>query len=103
MLQLEGLRDVSTAMALKTLTSDHRDLQQISICVVVDDYCVNGFEEIHRRWMDLNRFLAQLREYTVFDTRVMYIKGEAGEGVHKRVERLFPEMTKRGVIKLEEL
>jgi hypothetical protein len=96
-LKLEGIRDVSTAMALKTLTPDHRDLRQISICVVVNDQFNDGkrFEEIHRRWMDLDRFLAQLREYTAFDTQVTYIKGEVGEGIHERVERLFPEMTKR--------
>jgi hypothetical protein len=70
-------------MALKTLTPDHRDLRKISICVIVDDY-VNDeprFEEIHRSWMGLDRFLVQLRESTAFDTRVAYSKGEVGKGL----------------------
>lgn len=88
-------------MALKTLTSNHRDLQQISIHVFV-----GGGEravEIHRRWMDLDCFLAQLWEVNSFHTRVIYNTNGKEEEACECLERLFPKMTKRGIIQVDKL
>lgn len=89
-------------MALKTLTPDHRDLQQISICVPVGDSACDGrrAKKIRRRWVDLDRFLVQLWESNTFHTRIIdKTKGEE-EGARKRLEVLLPEMTKRGIVEL---
>lgn len=90
-------------MGLKTLTPDHRDLRQISFYIPVDDPASDGerAEEIHRQWVDLDRLLVRLWELNRFHTRVIHsARGKEG-GVRERLERLLPEMTKRGIVELK--
>lgn len=98
-LRFGGLGDVWAAMALKTLSSTHRNLRQISIFIPIDS-STNVSErlgEIYGQWMDLDGFLVQLWESIAIHTRVIYITGEK-EGARERVAMLLPEMTKRGTV-----
>jgi len=99
-LRLGGIGDVRVAMVLKTLSSTHRDLRQISIFLPFNN-STNVSErlgEIYWQWMDLDGFLIQLWESIKFHTRVVYITaGETEEG-RKRVAMLLPEMTKTGTV-----
>jgi hypothetical protein len=99
--QLEDLSDVSAVMALKTLTSDHRDLQEITICLPEDDsvYDRQKTGEVHRQWVDLDFFLARLWKLNAFLPWLIYMTGEEEEASELAVW-LLPEMTKRRVVKL---
>ena len=66
--RLEYTNDVWTAMALKTLTSEHKDFQKVSIHISIhpspedepDNIRETIGEKIYKQWMDLDRVLVQL-------------------------------------------
>lgn len=99
--QLEDLGDILTVMALKTLTSGHRDLQDISICLPDEDSVNDGQRagEIQSWWMDIDRFLVRLWELNAFRAWVIYRTGVEQEA-RELVEMLLPEMMKKGAVEL---
>ena len=98
---LEELHDVWTALALKTLTSKHRNLQRVSIYIPIT--FTRMLEETRRQWMDLDRVLVQLWESNAIRIQVVYFGRMREEGARERVERLLPKMTERRIGKLEPL
>jgi hypothetical protein len=79
--QLEHLSDVSAVMALKTLTSDHRDLQEITICLPEDDsvHDIQKTREVHGHWVDFDFSLARLWKPDAFRAWLIYMTGEEKE------------------------
>ena len=98
---LEELHDVWTTLALKTLTSKHRNLQRVSIYIPMT--FTRMLEETCRQWMDLDRVLVQLWESNAIRIQVVYFGRMREEGARERVERLLPKMTERRIGKLEPL
>ena len=98
---LEELHDVWTTLALKTLTSKHRNLQRVSIYIPMT--FTRMLEETRRQWMDLDRVLVQLWESNAIRIQVVYFGRMREEGARERVERLLPKMTERRIGKLEPL
>ena len=98
---LEELHDVWTTLALKTLTSKHRNLQRVSIYIPIT--FTRMLEETRRQWMDLDRVLVQLWESNAIRIQVVYFGRMREEGARERVERLLPKMTERRIGKLEPL
>ncbi|KAF9786149.1 hypothetical protein BJ322DRAFT_771169 [Thelephora terrestris] len=94
--------------ALKTILPEHRDLQEILICVYpsrdssaddpVDSKKVVG-EEVYERWMDLDDLLVQLWESHAVRTKLL-VERKAGK-VYRIVTGLLPEMMERGIIQPE--
>ena len=89
-------------MALKTITSMHKDFMEVSIYVPFDFRIPYAFdppipsiqvveEEIGRQWMDLDCLLVQLHESHAICVKVVGRKKETRE----YVEGLLPEMTRR--------
>ena len=88
-------------MALRTITSKHRDLQQISIYVPSRSTSTRDQETVSRQWMDLDRLLVQVWESHAIRTKV--ICGAAEKKVMcGYIGSLLPEITKRGIIELVE-
>jgi len=93
-------------MALETITSKHRDFQQISIyiprfvVVTGDSVSVRQAvgEEIYGDWVELDRLLVGFLELHAVRPRIVY---DAAVGWCKRVGELLPEMTARGIIELD--
>jgi len=86
-------------MALQTITSEHRDLQQILI-YVPSSSTSTGNQETDRQWMDLDRHLVQLWESHAIRTKVKYSVASEEKMVCGYTRGLLPEMTKRGIIEL---
>jgi len=99
-------------MALKTITSGHRDLQRISIDISYDvtliadptDVRQTVVEEICGEWMELDRLLVHFWESCAIRAKITY-KTEEWE---KEVARgymgsLLPETTARGIVELVNL
>ena len=100
--------------ALKTITSEHRFLQQISIHIfywVIEPENVRlAFrEEIYQEWMDLDSILVQIcQSHTCCVKAELYpnlmeIQGHHGMRMHTNpmdeyINDLLPEMKKRGLI-----
>ena len=93
-------------LALQTITSEHKDLQQISIHVphplhsVTDPSSTRQIvgEEMYRQWMDLDRILIQFWELRGISPTIMYSAAEIEEKGAMGV--LLPEITKRGITEL---
>jgi hypothetical protein len=97
-------------MTLETITSKHRNFQQVSIHVPPDlafiaarnRATVEGqVEEANpaMRWSDLDRLLVKLWELRATRTRVVYSQSEPSDGARGAkdwVVYLLPELTKRG-------
>jgi len=87
-------------MALQTITSKHRDLQQISIYVPFHFTSIR-YQETDRQWMDLDRLLVKLWESHAVRTKVMYSAvREEKKAVCEYLGGLLPEMTEKGIIEL---
>ena len=101
---LGSLDDAPTAMALNTLTSGPRDLQNISlfICVCSRPWEIADIRQIVRGgiWIDLDRFLVQLWESNVAQIRVQAVclGGARKEVVRKLVRSPLPGATRRGAV-----
>jgi len=100
-------------MALETITSKHRDLQQITIYV---PYYFNRLickpvslreaagEAEYRRWMDLDTLLVQLSESHAIRTKVVYVMKGRGVQVEdcEHIGSLFPKIVERGAVEMWE-
>jgi len=94
--------------ALRTITSEHRDLQQITIYVPrslstpsYDNSTGLSLRVISRRWPDLDHLLVQLWESHSIRPRVGYEwLREEGEPTDDCSGCLFPEIMKRGIVDL---
>ena len=100
-------------MALETITPEHLDLQYVTIHIRFvstkpvpgDDATIAdlGPENPGIRWLDLDRLLVQYWDTYSILTRVVYPRIESGmRGIERWARYLFPEMTKRGIIDLDE-
>jgi len=95
--------------ALQTITPQHRDLQQISICLpcrltsftVGTDVRQTVGEAITRQWLDLDRFLVQLWESRSIRPRVGCLRlAEERQNVEYSIGCLLPEAMERGIVDL---
>ena len=95
---------------LKTITPQHRDLQQIAIYPDIWDHDDGaGFEQIiyttpGAQWLDVDRLLVQFWDSRSIRSKVMYLPVVENEKmeIKDRAGRLLPELTKRGIIDLVE-
>jgi len=95
-----GVEWITTA--LETIIPQHRELQKISISLprIITSLNPDGMKRstAYREWMDLDRRLVQFWESRSTGPRVIsmvwYWRKEEVRGY---VERLLPELTKRGV------
>jgi len=100
--RLQALGDIWSALPLKTLTSKHRDLRQISIYIPVNIPMTftRMNDEIRRQWMQLDHILVRSCESNGTLIRaICYMEGGI-EGARKRVEALLPKVTKGGIFEL---
>ena len=85
-------------VALRTITSDHRDLREISIYASHRfDGNIRGFitrQVANRQWSDLDRVLVQLWESHSIRPRIGHAK------LGGRIARFLPDAAKRGIIDL---
>lgn len=100
------------AATLKTITSEHQDLRNISIGSHAlsnnfdhqDDARTVVENELYEHWMDLDRTLIQLWESHAIRVRITYF---SPRGERKRAREfvggLLPEATEKGVVKLVNL
>jgi len=89
-------------MALRTITSEHKDLQQISIYLPFRSTSI-GIRGPDRQRMDLGRLLVKLWESHAIRTKVMYSAAEEEKKhVCEYLGGLFPEAMERGIIELVE-
>jgi len=88
-------------MALQTITSNHRDLQQIQIYIPSRSTSIRN-QETDRQWMDLDRHLVQLWESHAISTKVIYSAAMEKKATFEWIMNLLPETTKRGIIDLAE-
>ena len=90
-------------MALKTIPTDHRGLQEViidaSIPPVPIDELISSLrqtgKESYRHWMDLDHVLVQLMESRAVHVKVTYYSDVTEEG-STHVLELLPGTTKRG-------
>jgi hypothetical protein len=83
---------------LKTITSDHRDLQHILIYFPFSARDMVD-EDTYNQWRDLDRILVQLWESHAIRVNPIFDAGEEKrEGVSEWVGALLPEANKRGMI-----
>ena len=97
--------------ALQTITSEHRDLQQITFHAPYNFCCIDANADVrqavggttYRQWLDLDRLLAQLLESHSIRMKICSATPEIGK---KRMSEcmvcLLPEATERGIIDLFE-
>ena len=85
--------------ALQTITPEHRNLRQISISVL--DAWQTAGDAICGQWLSLDRLLVQLLESRSIHPNVV-LGGMQGTGKRYCIERLLPELTKRGLVELIE-
>ena len=111
--RLRSLGVWQITLALRTVTREHRDLQQILIDVpyrlsrillnrdvwggVGDDRQIIG-DFLLKQWLDLDRDLVHLWESLSIRTNVIWTKGKRGGVAGNHIESLLPEMTKRGMV-----
>lgn len=104
----EELNTSWVAMTLKTITSEHRDLQKVLIhCFGISDYGDGQTnarttigDESHGDWIDLDRTLMQVWESLAVCTEISYFSRGKRKRARNFMEHLFPETTKRGIVKL---
>lgn len=101
-------------MTLRTITSNHRNIQQISVdtSYILYDLILTRVDPAnfkhtigataHAEWSELDRLLCKLWESRLVRSRVMYNVPSSVETGKARIcmESLFPEGTKRGVVDL---
>jgi len=97
-------------MTLQTITPQHRDLRQISICIPYQ-FDIHGAganirqtigETTYEEWSDLDHLLVQLWESHSIRPKITYVctsQNEEKEAIDC-VSCLLPEITKRGIIYL---
>ena len=98
-------------VALRTITLEHRDFQQISIYVpyysMLVNVCANVRmflgEDLFRRWLDLDRLLVQIWESRSIRARVMCDpRVRERRDMREYFEMLMPEVMRRAIVDLVE-
>ena len=111
MIRCRSLSSAWITMTLGTITSEHRDLQRISIYVSRMRKCWHDDTIIQHvraanpplRWLDLDHLLVQLWELYSIRSKVVCARTKEGSrGVAEWAEFLVPELTKRGILDLDE-
>ena len=100
---LGNLDDVPIAMALKTITSDHRDLQKISLLIRVSSLPNEPVgEETRRLWAEFDNILIRLWESKTIKiyAQVVCPMCVDHEAVWKLVRSLLTGTLERGAIEL---
>ena len=106
---IRNLDDVPTAMVLKTLTSNHLNLQKVSlfVCIPSPFYkTVNAGQSIEaetrRHWIELDRVLIQLWESNAIQicVQVEYPRVGRKEVVRKLMRGLLPWTMKSEAVEL---
>ena len=83
------------AMALQTITPDHKDLRGISIYVNAVETEQTLGEATRRQWLDLDRLLIQLWEsHSIRPTVRCARPGGQGKAMERHIRFLLPEITK---------
>ena len=92
--------------ALKTITSGHRDLREVTFHITIASNAafvnkpVNARQTIgdqaYALWMDLDRLLVQLSESGAIRVRVRCWSSGGNEQMRKYVESLLPEVARGG-------
>ena len=99
------------AKTLETITSQHQDLQQITVYPIglhrdVREHwnAVERFIVVNdgTPWLDVDHLLVQLWDSRSIRPRVAYSTGSEKEEVMGPIWNLFPELAKRGLIDLVE-
>ena len=91
-------------MALRTITSGHRNLREISYNVSTFLLCKelehSDRERDYPGWLELDRVFMKLWESYSIRPKVQYYPSQASglEAARSYMENLFPETTKEGVI-----
>ena len=109
MFQCRHLSNKWVATTLETITPQHRDLQQITICpdtwdrsVREDGDAVEQTEDTNpgTQWLDVDRLLVKFWDSRLIRPKVVYLPKVANENkeTRDRVLNLFPESKKRGII-----
>ena len=96
-------------MALQTITSEHKDLRQISICfscdITLDGPSANIRENIgeaaSEQWLDLDRLLIRFWESHSIRPEISYPYGSR-DGPKEVLDCLLPEIMKREIADLVE-
>ena len=100
-------------MALRTITTDHRDFRKVSLCApclsrrtapainLADPAAIRREigEVAHTQWSEFDHVLAQLWESHSIRLEVLYYNHQGG-AVCRCANRLLPEATKRGMVDL---
>jgi hypothetical protein len=92
--------------ALRTVTPNHRHLQQISL--YAHSLCfrhtegAGGYgvrESLYGQWLELDHLLVQLWESHSIRLKISYsaLQGREGEVARSRMSDLLPEVTSRGI------
>ena len=101
------------AMTLKTITHNHRNLQQVSIHVPDEPYDpgldsgepaqvrFTVREDVCEQWLELDRLLARLLESHSIRLKIQhYTRPEEREEQSSWMDALLPEVTRRGIVDL---
>ena len=111
MLRCENFCNEWVAKTLETITSKHRDLQQITIYLYIwnpsaheDGGTLEEIVDINTgtRWLDVDRLLVKFWDSRSIRSKVVYVPEMENEEeeTRDRVGKLFPELAKRGMIYL---
>lgn len=111
MFRLNSLHVQWVAMALGTITSEHRDLEQISIYIPPSlvpqgdpaNIARTVGEEVYSQWVQLDRSFAKLWESHAIYVRVKYNASKEKGAARECIENLLPGVAKKGIIELVNL
>ena len=98
-LHFEDLSVAWVASTLKTITSGHRDLREVSIKGLAPINAAAVEDDMRGEWVNLERTLIQLWESHAICAKVKYYSGK-GEESRELMEDLLPETTRRGIVEL---
>ena len=82
-------------------TAKSENLQQITITLYPTILTEMG-ETVYREWQDLDHLLVQLWTSRSIRPRVTYKRSKGEDDTRDLVSRLLPELTKRGVVDVDE-
>lgn len=100
-------------MTLRTITPNHRNLRQISICIThtlshvaphrihPTYFKLSVSSDAHQQWLELDRLLVQLWESHAIRLRVLYDGSTSTVAQQKMrgcIECFFPETVARGIV-----
>ena len=105
----QGLTVTWVASTLKTITSSHRNLREVSIegralsnSAGWPANAADAVDDIGEEWVDIERTLIQLWESHGICAKVKYYSRRREES-RELMGSLFPEATKRGIVELVDI